>query len=105
LTPLLLATLVDPQQTRRSRLQSDVGLDDTNEEHAETSLLGLDFVKEMLPIVEEAREKVTDLMEDMVVRGLRDLVRIVQPAEISYTSTDTMLRLIFCLSSASLLLF
>jgi hypothetical protein len=30
----------------------------------------------MLPIVDEAREKVTDLMEDMVVKGLRDLVSV-----------------------------
>ncbi|EPQ25842.1 uncharacterized protein PFL1_06517 [Pseudozyma flocculosa PF-1] len=37
------------------------------------SLLDLDFVKHYLPSIDEARQTVTDYMEDMVVRGLRDL--------------------------------
>lgn len=36
-------------------------------------LTSLDFVNACLPLVERSREKVTDLMEDMVVMGLRDL--------------------------------
>ncbi|PWN33882.1 uncharacterized protein FA14DRAFT_161516 [Meira miltonrushii] len=42
-------------------------------EDSKQSLLELDFVQECLPMIEEARERVTDMMEDMIVRGLRDL--------------------------------
>ncbi|KAN0065089.1 hypothetical protein ACQY0O_001585 [Thecaphora frezii] len=40
---------------------------------SEPSLLELDVVKQYLPSIDMARQTVTDYMEDMVVRGLRDL--------------------------------
>lgn len=43
------------------------------------SLMQLDFVKEYIPIVNESKEKITDLMEESVVRGLRDLVSLSRP--------------------------
>jgi hypothetical protein len=38
------------------------------------ALTQLDFVSAYLPLIDEWRLSVTDAMEDMVVRGLRDLV-------------------------------
>lgn len=78
LSSVHLATLVDPYQKRPPRQAAQVEQDSGLEEQMEITLLSLDFVKEMLPIVEEAREKVTNQMEDMVVRGLRDLVSFPQ---------------------------
>ncbi|PWN54207.1 hypothetical protein IE53DRAFT_391434 [Violaceomyces palustris] len=37
------------------------------------SLVGLDFVRGYLPSIEQARSTVTELMEDMIICGLRDL--------------------------------
>lgn len=44
-----------------------------DEEEELIPLTSLDVVNACLPLVERSREKVTDLMEDMVVMGLRDL--------------------------------
>lgn len=71
-----IATLIDPKGARPKSIPSDMDTGEEQDEQAEISLASLDFVKEMLPVVDEAREQVTDLMEDMIVRGLRDLVRI-----------------------------
>ncbi len=42
-------------------------------EAAECSLLQLKMVQDLLPVIESARKTVVDYMEDMIVRGLRDL--------------------------------
>ncbi|UZJ52190.1 hypothetical protein CBS101457_001510 [Exobasidium rhododendri] len=68
-----IATLVEPQRVRPKNLAIDLGPGKAPEGHGEALLSNLDFVKDMLPFVDESRERVTDLMEDMVVRGLRDL--------------------------------
>jgi hypothetical protein len=68
-----LVVLVEPHRKRQARNTDATELDNGLEDQTEASLTGLDFVKEMLPFVNEARERVTNLMEDMVVRGLRDL--------------------------------
>lgn len=41
-------------------------------------LTSLDLIKNYLPKLQSAREKITDMMEDMVVRGLRDLVSFIE---------------------------
>lgn len=82
-------TLIDPRRRKPGELAPQ-GDKEGREEDGESSLESLDFVKELLPIVDEARDKVTDLMEDMVVRGLRDLVRGPAVAVRMQSETDAL---------------
>lgn len=55
---------------------NDEDRDDKDEESMDDvpTLTALDFIRDYLPAIDDARQTVTDMMEDMVVRGLRDLV-------------------------------
>lgn len=67
----MLPSSLDQQQPETISIakeeQDGTGVED------QSILLSLAFVQHCIPMVEQARERVTDLMEDMIVRGLRDL--------------------------------
>ncbi|CDR88464.1 uncharacterized protein SPSC_04291 [Sporisorium scitamineum] len=43
------------------------------QQQGETSLLDLKLIQDLMPTIESARKTIIDYMEDMIVRGLRDL--------------------------------
>jgi hypothetical protein len=100
-----IATLIDPQLARPKNLAIELEQGEALEESGKTLLSGLDFVKEMLPFVDEAREQITDYMEDMVVRGLRDLVSLSSALSLTSLrpSSERLLLLISSLQSPTLL--
>jgi hypothetical protein len=68
-----IVLLIEPNRKKIARHTQQIQLDDGPDGQSEVTLSSLDFVRELVPFVNESRDRVTNLMEDMVVRGLRDL--------------------------------